>query len=648
MKRNVYLIVSLFLLCDIATVWGYAERNLLQRNITKEQVKEVLLMDQKWVPYPEYTDRVGWAKFLGENAAAFIDKGEAMLDYKWKVVTATDYLAYERTGSRQKMEDPFNDNNVALSLLVAAELAEGKGRFIDQIVNGVFYFSEMTSWALSAHLNAQHSHRSLPDYREHIIELTSGQFGAMLAWIHYFFAPTFDKIDPSISSRIRYELNCRILEPYMKENRFWWMAINYGPGQMVNNWNPWCNFNVLTCFMLMENDRDKLADAVYRSMVSVDKFINYTHSDGACEEGPSYWSHAAGKMYDYLKILSLGTGGKVSVFSEPIIRNMGEYFVQANVGDNWVVNFADASAINDCDPYFVFRFGRDVKSHLMQAFAADYVRKSTPREREEMLVRPSNDIFRTLEPFRIKEQVDAFSDSYKRSEWIWYPETEVCFMNTKGGLFFAAKGGYNSESHNHNDVGSFVLFQNNMPVLIDAGVGAYTSKTFSSERYTIWTMQSNYHNLPLINGVPQQAGANFRATDVNFNPKKKELSMDIATAYLSGAQVEKWIRSYSVKNKKLTISDDFVLNETKTFNSIHFLTWGQIDLSEKGSVIIKVKGQTVELKYNPSVFDPVLESIHLNDSRLRNSWGDTIYRLSLNAKSMSAKGKYVYTIETVD
>ncbi len=26
-------------------------------------------------------------------------------------------------------------------------------------------------------------------------------------------------------------------------------------------------------------------------------------------------------------------------------------------------------------------------------------------------------------------------------------------------------------------------------------------KTFSGERYTIWTMQSNYHNLPMINDV---------------------------------------------------------------------------------------------------------------------------------------------------
>lgn len=57
----------------------------------------------------------------------------------------------------------------------------------------------------------------------------------------------------------------------------------------MNNWNPWCNSNCLMTFMLLENDVDRLSKAVSRSMQSVDKFLNYVHSDGACEEGPSYW-----------------------------------------------------------------------------------------------------------------------------------------------------------------------------------------------------------------------------------------------------------------------------------------------------------------------------------------------------------------------
>ena len=49
--------------------------------------------------------------------------------------------------------------------------------------------------------------------------------------------------------------------------------------------------------------------------------------------------------------------------------------------------------------------------------------------------------------------------------------------------------------------------------MIDAGVGTYNRQTFSEQRYDIWTMQSNYHNLPMINGVPQKNGPEFKTTD---------------------------------------------------------------------------------------------------------------------------------------
>ena len=38
----------------------------------------------------------------------------------------------------------FGKNNSALGSLFMAEMAEGKGRFVDQIINGVFASCEMT------------------------------------------------------------------------------------------------------------------------------------------------------------------------------------------------------------------------------------------------------------------------------------------------------------------------------------------------------------------------------------------------------------------------------------------------------------------------------------------------------------------------
>ena len=626
-------------------LYAYTEKNLLQHKADLSVVKTSLIMDQKWVPYPTYTDRAGWDKFLGENKTALIARGEKLLNYPWKVVKATDYIEYERSGNRKIMEDPFGENNNAIADLMMAELAEGKGRFVDQLINGVFQSCEMTSWVLSAHLGAQgaqQSRRSLPDYKEHVIDLTAGDLGSLLSWTYYFFHSEFDKVNPVISERLRYELQERILDTYMEVDRFWWMAINLKPGGMVNNWNPWCNFNVLQCFMLLENDKDVLANAVYRTMQSVDKFINYTHSDGACEEGPSYWGHAAGKMYDYLQILHDGTGGKISIFDQPMIKNMGEYIVRSYVGNGWVVNFADASAKGGGDAPIIFRYGKAVGSDLMMEYAA-YLNSQS----KDKSISFGRDMFRTLQSLYYSDEMNKVKPVYQSPSYTWYPETEFCYMTNKNGLFFAAKGGYNNESHNHNDAGTFSLYLNTTPVLIDAGVGTYTRQTFSDERYSIWTMQSNFHNLPMINGVPQKFGSEYKATKVKFDPKRMSYSANIATAYPKECEVKEWIRSYTLTNNELRIEDSFTLNKTLKNNQINFLTWGDADISKAGEVIISVKGEKVRLTYDKNSFSPVKETIKLEDPRLSNVWGKEVYRISLNAKTVSLTGKYAFTVQPI-
>lgn len=397
--KNVTLLCLLLLLT--APVHAYVERDLLQQAANVEKLESVLILNQEWVTYPLYTDRAGWDQFLGDYKNEYIKRGEKWLDYEWKVVKATDYIEYERSGNRRIMEDPFGSNNTALADLLMAELAEGKGRFIDQLINGVYQSCEMTSWVLSAHLSAQHSKRSLPDYKEHVIDLTSGDLGSLLSWTYYFFHAEFDKVNSVISERLRHELQERILDTYMKEDRFWWMAFHYKPGALVNNWNPWCNSNVLQCFLLLENDKETLAKAVYRTMVSVDKFINYTHSDGACEEGPSYWGHAAGKMYDYLQLLYDGTGGKISLFDQPMIRNMGEYIARSYVGNGWVVNFADASAKGGGDAPIIFRYGKAVGSDVMIQYAS-YLSSLSKQKAPSS----GRDIFRTLQSILYAKDMD--------------------------------------------------------------------------------------------------------------------------------------------------------------------------------------------------------------------------------------------------
>ena len=448
MKRILFfcLIFNVF-----AIIHAHDYRDMLQHKADVSAVKQSLILNQKWVNYPDYTNRDGWDKLSDGMKNEIISKGEAALDYEWKVIKATDYIEYERSGSRDIMQNPFGANNTALSNLVLAELVEGKGRFIDQIINGVWQTCEMTSWALSAHIGgAQTIKTALPSPKEHIIDLTAGDLGSFLSWTYFFLKDEMDKVNPLVSERLRDNLQKRILDPYMNRT-FHWQAFNASPTTMVNNWNPWCNFNALSCFLLLENDADKLSEAVHRSMVSVDKFINYTKSDGACEEGPSYWGHAAGKMYDYLQLLSDATNGEIDIFDQPMIKDMGEYIAKSYIGDGWVVNFADASAKGGGPVGVIYRYGRAVDSNEMMHFAA-YLYE---RDKDKSYFNAGRDMYRTLENLKSHNELVKTEPSLSQASSTWYPETEFCYMRNSNGFFFAGKGGHNGESHNHNDMGSF-------------------------------------------------------------------------------------------------------------------------------------------------------------------------------------------------
>lgn len=631
------IIVGLLFTCLSAQ--GYNEKNLLQKAADPSALGNMLVAGQQWVNYPLYTDRDGWEQMMGENKTFCIGEGEKYLNYDWKVVKATDYLEYGRSGNRRDMEVLYNQNLIAISSLFIAEMAEGKGRFTDQLINGVFHTCEMTSWAISAHLAHQRVRGSFPNLNDHVIELVSSDVGATFSWIHYFLNKEFDRINPLISERLRYEIDNRILTPYIHETRFWWMATRVtADNGFVNNWNPWCNANVLQCFLLMENNKERLVEGVYKTMVSVDKFINYTRNDGACEEGSTYWGHAAGKLYDYLHVLYDATNGQISLFAEPEIKNMGEYISRSYAGNGWVVNFADASAKGNFDFRLIYRYGYMVKSNEMEEFAS-YLKKNYPQK-----IAASRDIYRTLADLKCDREIDKFNPVHIATPFTWYPDTELCYMST-GNLFFAAKGGYNDESHNHNDTGTFLLYINDEPVLIDIGVGTYTQKTFSSERYTIWTMQSCYHNLPQINGYDQRFGKKYKSGALKADKNNKRFSLDIAQAYPAEAGVDSWIRSYTLSKNGLHIVDNFDITNARTENRLCFMTGGKSDISVPGVVAITVKEKTYRLLYDKNDFEPVLESIALDDSRLSDVWGGEVYRISLAAKKVSGKGTYRITIK---
>lgn len=638
----------------------------------------VLSNDDSWLPYPEYSDRQGWEMLVGNHAEFLIKAGEKYLDYTWQSVDATAYLAYERTGERQVMETPLRENRVALNALMLAELAEGKGRFLDQIINGSWHIAHMPSWVLSAHLPRQRTHRTLPDPDHQIIDLGSGALGAQMAAAYHFFHDTFDKVDPVISRVIKLSIKKQILDPYLDPSNYkphWWLGFDLKPGTVINNWNPWCNADVMLCFLLVEDDRERLLQAVNQSFKSVNLFIGYVKKDGACEEGPAYWGHAAGKLYDYLQIMDYAHVGQLPLLAQKQIKDMGEYISRSFVNDGWVVNFADATAKLSYSPSLIYNYGKAVSSDEMQDFAIyNLARKSQGKFAQPGPVL-GNDIFRSLESLKyinemtqrvnqLNEQI-ASGGSLDQSiaqlrrhvpVFTWYPETEFCYIKNSKDWFFAAKGGHNNESHNHNDIGTFILYKGAVPVFVDAGVGTYTKKTFSKERYAIWSMQSNWHNLPVINGKTQKNGREYesRSVEANGKGKAKSFKLDIAGAYEADAACVSWTRDYKVSDNLLTIIDEYELESRVAADVENFLVQGAVyqqgETAPNGyvikanEVVVENQGVFFRIVY-PGNMTVSVETMSLDDPKLTKVWGTSLRRISfISPASAPLTGKYTFKI----
>lgn len=621
------------------------ERNILANKAKAIELDKVLITDNSWNKLPGYKNREFWQSLPDNIKKEYVEKAEGYLVYNWPVVKATDYLEFIRSGNRR--QEVYAACSNALISLVMGELVEGKGRFMDQIINAVWYYSEQTWWGWSAHLGAQKAGTGLPDVNDPIVDLGVGEVTNNLTWTWYLFKDEFDKVHPLISKRLKQEIEIKALNPYFERDDFGYMGFK---GGRPNNWNPWVNYNMLNCFLILENDPSKKIAEVQKILNSLDKFLNGYSDDGGCDEGPSYWGAAGALLYESLEIMKKTTANKFDVFEDPLIQNIGKYFYQVNIHAPYFLNFADADATTGGSPSSVYRYGKAIKDVQMQQFGAYLARlgKWGDHSFGGKICDQIRDLG-LLDEIRNADSKEALVADF------WLPDTEVAGARDKEGsymgFFFGAKGGFNNESHNHNDVGTCIMYYNGKPCLIDLGREEYTAKTFSSKRYDIWTMQSGYHNLPVINGTEQMQGEKYKANNSTFaaNAKSATFSTDIAGAYTKDALVNKWIRSYTLnRGKNFIISDKYELSGLKGTTSSNLITYCKVSQVKSGILKFERDGFTLNMNYNPKVVTPEIEFIEVTDNSLKRYWPNGVTRIKLRFNNPGLKGEQNVTFTAVN
>ena len=500
--------------------------------------------------FPRAEERGVWEPAFDASRVA---EAEKLLGFDWPVIKATDFMAFRKTGDRQIMETPHFARRRALLALVCGEILEYRGRFLPDIVNGLFAICEESFWGLSAHMQQP----DIPDETLPYIDLFAAETGELLSVTCHVLETALQAYCPDILPRVRRELDDRILRPYLAHREWWWM----GYGRKVNNWNPWILSNVLTVFLLCEKNRDLLLSGIRKIFTEAEHYYAGMPADGGCDEGCGYWGAAAAKLFELCDQVYYATDGAVSFFGDRKLADMGRYEYRAYIGKGWFANFADGIPRMKGVPSYALRgYGERIGDPQMSALAGEL------RTWNEAGARESS-IGRALRAILMDKTAPL--PAFAPEKAVCLPDLQNAFVR-EGLWYYAAKGGCNAESHNHNDVGSLIVFYDSTPVLIDPGCGTYTRKTFSPERYDIWTMQSGWHNLPAVNGCEQPAGAGFRADA--FSLGGSDTAVSFAGAYPAEAGLTALQRRIGISAEGITVADAFTFTADANQVSERFIT----------------------------------------------------------------------------
>ncbi len=647
MKKTMYCLFT-FIFSMATTMQA---QNLLSGRFTKEEVGRLLISQSKWQPFPKLTDRTAWAKADQKMMKDYAKEAENYIHYSWPSLPATTSLLIVRTGNRSEYDQLRFKKRQILATLLLGEIYENKGRFIDPIINGVYSICEETFWGSPAHLPKGKEYSGLMDVTQPFVELFGAETATYLAFVDYYLGDRLDSISPQIRKRIYYEVNNRIFQPVMSKPHGW-MASNAN-GRRPNNWNPWICSNWLNTALLLEKDDNRRTDMVYRILNVLDQFLNPYPQDGGCDEGPGYWNAASASLFDNIDMLNEATKNSFQyVYEDEKVKNMGRFIYRAQISEKYFLDFADASPQPGMDGDMIYRFGKAIEDTDMMKFGAFYRRPETARV--------GHMFFRNFYSLFLQNELQQAETGLPLPQNVWLPDLEVMIARdqekTTRGWFIAAKGGNNDESHNHNDIGNYIVYYDGYPLLIDVGSGTYTARTFGSHRYDIWFNHSDYHNVPAINGVAQGAGANFKASRVASRSEKSfsQFSLDIASSYPENAGVSSWQRTVRLnRGKSVAISDKFSLIKADSVAQ-HIMTCYPAEVIKPGEMIIHYQpeglaGKDFVIKYNAKQLQPVVEKVAMTqeeDKGILQKWGDSIYRITFKVIAPKKQDKIDFLITT--
>lgn len=490
--------------------------------------------------------------------ATLLESARQQLSKPWPRPLGSALIRYHTDGARKPYEDEVLLLQNRLTVMTIAALIDGSPRWIDQVIDGAVALCEQLSWCWPAHDEfAKQSEHYVPDPDRPFLDLGAGEVAVQLAWVVRLLGERLDRACPGLTDLIRGEIQRRVFIPFLEREDWHWL----GTFRPAHNWCAWIHGNLLTATLALGPSTPRADEVLWKALQGLARYLEVLPSDGAIDEGFSYWWNGVARALEALDYLSLATGGELEAV--PQISSLSECVAfpwRMRLGDDLYVSFSDAMARpHEFLPWdTLWRAAGECEQGESEAWALAQFR------RHNLILRTELGLSRTWRTLSDDFLWRAIAGPEIRSPYassVWLPSLEFTLgrtgTTTPTGFTMTLKGGHNDENHNHNDVGTFTLTLNGEPLIVDPGRVEYTAQTFSERRYEIWAMRSRAHSVPIIANLEQSTGSQFRARGAVFSDDDNQVraALDIAGAYpIDGGS---WVRTVTLDRpgERVTLED---------------------------------------------------------------------------------------------
>ncbi|MFD2026797.1 hypothetical protein [Promicromonospora aerolata] len=623
------------------------------------------------LPAPDVADRDFWtADRVAADCRSALATADAERGTPWPQPLASHYARFFRDGDRTAYESRVAARHARLTRATLAALLDPRTDRVDEVVDGVLLLCEQSTWCWAAHDDTfDRFGRVTPTITEPYLDLGAGEVAAQLAWIDHLLGPALDERAPGVRRRIRQETRTRVLRPFTERRDWWWLGVDHP----IMNWSPWIQGNVLAANLALEDDPDRRRAVSALVAEGIAAYWTSLPADGGVDEGYHYWWQGAARALEAQDLLGFA-GIEPDPASLDRIRATVAFPHSMHLGGDWYVNVADGAA----RPLATWPWNVVHAWAVRTGDAAAAQHAASYRGLPGGLFDERASLPRAVRMLSDPAWADASDGAPPLVPSAVFPSTGVAVARSGAGetrgLAVSVKGGHNGENHNHVDVGSVIVALDGVPVVVDAGKPTYRAGTFGPDRYELWVVRGDWHNVPRVRGVEQAPGGQFGARAFEAPPaadsRPWRVRLDLAGAYPVGG-LEHWWREVVLDRAApaVTVADTWSFADAPDTHASgesdardaaasppdgrtawHWLLAGDVTLTP-GSAVVRFAPQggptsprELTITWDPAAADAELDVRELDDPELTAVWGEHLTRLRLTARTTAPSGTFLVTM----